>query len=369
MDRVFSGAPLAALSLLVVVGYACHLDAILHPPPTGGGGPVGLDSLKQVQSDSVTPIPIGGSAPAPSIVVRAVVRDTASTARRMEVEIQPAGTPFQGQPTRSSNPTPSGETAYVPVSGLADNVSYHWQARLEGDTVWRPYGTSDANAVDFRVVLPAPVNHLVFSQQPTTTDAGATMAAVQVTMVDAQGNPLTSFTGNVHVDISPNANPANGSLGGNQDANAVAGVATFSDLVITKAASGYRLEASSDGVATVVSSSFGINPGHWHDAKFLVEPSNTTPNQAVVPAVKVAVIDAWGNVATSYPYVLYMQIGHDGSPGHNAILDPSGNGRAATAGIATFESVKIDQLGVGYTVYVAGTGVTPVYSTPFNVTP
>jgi len=313
-------------------------------------------------------IPTGGTAPEPSLVVRAVVRDTAASALRLEVEVQPVGTAFVDQATAVSNATPSGAPAYARVGSLADNQGYHWQARVVDDTAtsaWVAYGGNAENAPDLRVALPVATNHLEFTQQPTTTTAGATMAPVKVTLKDGQGNAITSFTGNVHLGIAPNANPGVDNLA--RDANAVAGVATFSTVSLTKAGSGYRLETTADGIAAVTSASFGVNPDVWIDPKFLVEPSNTTPNRPITPAVKVAVMDRFGNVATSYPYTLYMQIATDGSPGHNAILDVSGNGRAATAGIATFENLKIDQLGVGYTLYVAGTGVHRADSAPFDV--
>ncbi|HVH67712.1 MAG TPA: hypothetical protein VM716_07590 [Gemmatimonadales bacterium] len=362
---------------MLALGLACHLDAVLHPP-TGGGGPgagggpgqarVGIDQLEQVQSDSVTPIPIGGSAPAASIVLRALVHDTASTGRHMEIELQPAGTPFQDQPTGQSDPTSDGKTAYVSVTGLADNTSYHWQARLEGETTWRPYSGSGANVVDFRVALPPPTKHLVFSQQPTSTGAGATMAPVAVTMVDGQNSTLTSFTGNIHLDISPNANPGGAGLGGQQDVNAVAGVATFSNLIMTKAGSGYRLEATADGIGPVTSSSFGIAPGPGNHPKFLVQPSNTKSNVAITPPVQLAILDVYDNVATSYNYVVWCVMANDGSPGKNATLAASGTGRAPNAGIVTYEDLRIDKVGTGYTLSCAGTSIHPEISAPFDVT-
>jgi hypothetical protein len=366
MPRPQSVALVAALSSVIAFGSACHLDAVLHSPPAVERR-VGLDSLQQVQSDSVTPVPQGGSAP--DLVVRAVVRDTVSTVRRVEVEVQPAGTAFTNQPTVRSDPTASGKTAYVPVTGLTDSTSYHWQARLEGDTAWQRYGGAAENTVDIRIVLPVAATRLVFAQQPASAVAGATIAPVKVAMVDAQGNTLTSFTGNVHVDIAPYANSAGGALGGSQDVSATAGIATFSDLRITKAGSGYRLQATGDGVAPVVSWSFGINPGPGHHPRFLVQPSNTAPNRAIAPPVQVAILDVYNNVATSYSYVVYCLMGNDGSPGKNAQLDPSGDGRAPSAGIATFEDLKIDQPGAGYTLSCSGTGVHDEISAPFDVTP
>ena len=322
----------------------------------------------QLRGDSSTVIPTGGTDTLPIVVIRAVVHDTAASPLRLEVEVQPVGTDFVNQATAVSQPTPSGTPTYARVGSLADNQGYHWQARVVDDTAtsaWVAYGGNAENAADVRVALPVAANRLEFTQQPSTTTAGETMAPVGVTLKDGQGNTITSFTGTVYLTIAPGANPGGDNLAGN--ANAVAGVATFSNVMLTKAGSGYRLEATADGVASVTSGSFGINPGAWIDPKFIVEPSNTTPNRPITPAVKVAVMDKWGNIATSYPYTLYVQIGKDGSPGGNATLDQSGNGRAATAGIATFDNLKIDQLGVGYTLYVAGTGVHRADSQSFDV--
>jgi hypothetical protein len=362
----------ALLATLLALGAGCHLDALLGPPGGGGGGGGGggLASLEQLRSDTTTPIPSGGSTPEPSIVVGAVVRDTGRATLRLEVEMQPVGTDFLGQPTATSNPTSSGSPAYVLVSGLQNNTGYHWQARAEGATAWQPYGGTAANVADFRVVLPVAATRLVFTRQPTTTTAGATMApAVEVTLVDAQGSTITTFTGNVHLDIAPNANPSGGVLAGTVDVNAVAGVATFSNLSITKAGSGYRLQATADGLTAVTSGSFGINAGIAHHPKFLVQPSNTTPNTPIKPAVQVAVMDVYDNVATSFTGTVYMGIANDGSVTKNATLEPSGTQRAAAAGIATFEDLKINLVGIGYTLVASATAVHAETSAPFDVTP
>jgi hypothetical protein len=364
----------SAFSAVCMLGAACHLDSLFSSGRKGGGGgggggggASGLESVAQLRSDAATPIPTGGSTPEPTIVIRAVVRDTAVATPRVEVEIRPVGTDFQGQANVTSDATPRGEPAVVQVSGLQDNTGYHWQARVVGDTAWQPYGGNPESAADLRVALPVAVNHLTFTQQPTTTRADSTMAPVEVTLKDGQGKTITGFTGTVHLDIAPNANPGGGALGGPQDANAVAGVATFSGLTIRKAGSGYLLEASADGIAAVVSSSFGIKPGAAKYPQYLVQPSNTTPNRPISPPVRVAVLDVYGNVDTSYPYVVYCLMGNDGSPGKNATLEPSGTGRAPNAGIATFENLKIDQVGVGYTLTCSGTHVDDGISAPFDV--
>src|SRR5213080_4889272 len=104
-NRTPSAALVAVLSAsLLAPGAACHLDSLLSPPR--GVHPTGPDSLVQLRRDSSTLIPTGGSVPETSIVMRAALRDSGLTDPvRLELEIQPVGTDFQGQATAASDPT------------------------------------------------------------------------------------------------------------------------------------------------------------------------------------------------------------------------------------------------------------------------
>lgn len=361
-----AGALVAALPVSLALAAACHLDALVGSHETA---PAGLDSLVQLQGDSTTAIPPGGSAPDPAVVIRAVVRDTSQAGTlRMEVELRPVGTAFLDQATDASDPTPSGARAYVRVSGLADNTAYHWQARATDAAgpvgPWRTYGGNAETATDVR--FDVSTLRLTFTSPPATTTAGATLPPVRVAVVDAQNNPVTTFQGTVTLTL---VNAGGAVLGGSLDMSTTSGVATFSDLSITQAGSGYRLEAASDGVAGVTSTSFGINPGAPDHLVFLTEPSNTRLNQAIAPAVRVAVHDVYSNVVTSFTDVMFMNIDTDGSLLKNATLDAAGTHRAASAGIATFEDLRIDQLGTGYTLGASAAGTRGATSGRFDVTP
>jgi hypothetical protein len=205
-----------------------------------------------------------------------------------------------------------------------------------------------------------------FLSMPTSTAAGATMAPVRVAVVDINGNTITAFTGAVELTITPSTNPGGAMLGGTTTVNAVEGVATFSDLSITKAGSGYRLDAVTDGFPAFTSGPFAIRPGIAHHPRFDVQPSNTAVNQAIAPPVQVAVLDIYDNVATSFTGIVYITMGNDPTWG-DAQLEPSGDKRAASAGIATFDALRLDRAGVGYTVVASAMAVHALQSTPFNV--
>jgi hypothetical protein len=91
-------------------------------------------------------------------------------------------------------------------------------------------------------VAPAAVAELRFTTQPTNTLAGETISLVVVTAYDAFGNVATNFTGQIRVGIG--TNPTGAILFGTFQVRPVLGVATYNDLIIVDAGSGYTLAAS-----------------------------------------------------------------------------------------------------------------------------
>ena len=100
---------------------------------------------------------------------------------------------------------------------------------------------------------------LVFTQQPANTQATAAMAtAVVVEAQDPLGNVDTSYNGVVTLALS--SNPDTAVLGGNFSVSAIFGVATFSNLTVSKADTGYVLTAGSGALTAGFSTKFTITP-------------------------------------------------------------------------------------------------------------
>lgn len=136
---------------------------------------------------------------------------------------------------------------------------------------------------------------LAFTTQPSDAAAGASIApAVQVTIQDAQGQRVTTATN--AVTLSLGTNPGGATLGGVVTANAVNGVATFSNLTLNRAGSGYVLRAESPGLTAATSTAFDITSG---GASTLTAnstvPATTTVGSVVSPTPSVKVTDAGGN--------------------------------------------------------------------------
>src|SRR5207244_3128523 len=93
------------------------------------------------------------------------------------------------------------------------------------------------------------VSKAVFQTGPPPVGAAgsALTPAIQVALQDAGGN-LTPATNPVTIALG--TNPTGATLSGTLTRSAVAGVATFDDLKIDKAGSGYTLTATSAGASS-----------------------------------------------------------------------------------------------------------------------
>jgi hypothetical protein len=122
---------------------------------------------------------------------------------------------------------------------------------------------------------------LVFIHQPTNTIAGTSISpAVTIAVQDAYGHTITSSTLAITVVIKNN--PLGGKLAGTTHINAVKGVATFANLSIDKASTGYTLKATAGCELTGTSNFFNImasspTPVVTTPAPVVTSPIVTTP--------------------------------------------------------------------------------------------
>ena len=216
-------------------------------------------------------------------------------------------------------------------------------------------GVSGTAAVDVNQVAA----QLTFTVQPTDVVAGEAMTpAIEVVIHDANGNVVDNAT----VTVAIGTNPSGGTLSGTATVNAVGGVASFGDLSIDKAGSGYMLSASVDVLASATSAAFGVAPAAAAQLAFTVQPTGIGNNQPITPAVTVAIQDQFGNTVTTATDAVTLAIG----------TNPSGGMLSGTKtvnpvdGIATFADLGIDRPGSGYTL-VASSGSLTNTSSAFDI--
>src|SRR3989442_7109254 len=121
---------------------------------------------------------------------------------------------------------------------------------------------------------------------------------------------------------------------------------------------------------------FNSTPGGSHTSPtgsasirlaFTAQPTDAMKDSIIKPPVQVTVFDSAGNILTSFAGDVALAIGND--PG---VLKARLSGRsqaAASAGVATFGDLSVDQLGNGYTLIATiEAGSVTKESTPFNIT-
>ncbi|HEV8263709.1 MAG TPA: hypothetical protein VGQ06_02080, partial [Gemmatimonadales bacterium] len=192
------------------------------------------------------------------------------------------------------------------VAGLSDSlmkIDAQYLVQTAADTVnprWNWFFTSERPGSWLATVLalkptpgspapaPGPATHLAFTVQPSSTTAGSTMSPVKVAAQDDAGNTDANFTGSITVALNPN--PSGGALFGTKTVTAVSGVATFSDLSIDKAGTGYTLQATAT-VTGATSGTFDIMavpaaaPGIVFDTWIGTLGQSGTPDPCTSPCI------------------------------------------------------------------------------------
>jgi hypothetical protein len=324
----------------LVTSYSGSVDIALAANPAGGtlSGTLSVTAIAGVAAFADLSIDKASPSYTFAVAGAGMVPDTSSTLAILAGPVSPSHSTVQAAPASIMASTGSSATTVTvtardqfdnPVVGAGVVLG----ASGTGNTVTQPVATTDAGGVatgSFSstvaesktvsasaagvgvtqtavvTVTPAVNGQLVFIAQPATSVAGVAIApAVKVAVQDAFGNTFTSFTGNVTVALG--ANPGNDVLGGTKTKAAVAGEATFTDLQLVKAATGYTLAASAGGIANGASTSFNITPAPVSAAQssVVVGPASITASTGSSAAtITVTARDAFDNLVSGASVVL-----------------------------------------------------------------
>lgn len=204
---------------------------------------------------------------------------------------------------------------------------------------------------------------LAFAVDPSTVAAGTTLApAVEVSVLDAGGGLSTGSSASVTIAITPGTGAAGAALGGTLTRAAVNGVATFDDLSLDKAGSGYTLTAVSGSLTAANSMPFTVVAGAATVISFTTQPASAIAGVAISPAIEVSVLDAFGNPSSaSVTLALLPGTGAAGAGLTGTVTKPTTNG------IAAFDDLTVDKAAGDYRLTAATTGPLAVTSDLFSV--
>jgi hypothetical protein len=205
-------------------------------------------------------------------------------------------------------------------------------------------------------VGPRPAAKLGFLTPPSDAVAGVALApAVRVAIQDATGATVSAATSTVTLTLGGGTTGA--TLGGTVSAAAVNGVATFSNLSITKAGTGYTVIAKSANLSDATSGPFVIRAAAAARVGITTEPASTGASGAPLsPQPVVQIVDQFGNPVPQAGVVVTA-----------SLASGTGTLTAATAstgatGAAAFNSLAITGAPGTYALAFSAPGLTAATS-------
>jgi uncharacterized delta-60 repeat protein len=271
---------------------------------------------------------------------------------------------YEGEDSSSTSQDVIARYAIVPPNGdwsSADNGSYTVSMagnQVTDDTLYVAGGPPPLGNVT--ALLPPPIGpaaQLAFSQQPTNAIAGQAISpGITVTVEDSGENVVA--TDNSSVTLSIASGPAGATPGGTLTANAINGMATFSNVILDAAGS-YTLMAADTGLTAATSAAFNVGAASVVHLAFVQNPTNVPVGANISPAISVKATDAFGNSVMGDTVGLSINSGPTGgtiSGAASAITDANG--------IAMFSAISFP-LGGTYTLSAAD-GTVSAQSSSFN---
>ena len=213
-----------------------------------------------------------------------------------------------------------------------------------------------------------PATHLEFDpngEPPATALPGANFASPLPVIVDVDdefGNIATTYNGPVTITLAAGAT----GLGGTDTVNAVAGVATFTNLSIG-ADGTYNLVGSSPGLVTTLPDSTPIVIVGAATQLYIIHQPPSSVEAGTDFGFSVGGDDQFGNPTTIFPANATVSVAIGSNPGGSNAAGVAET-VPVTGGVANFSDLTLNKVGMGYTLKVTSGTLTPVTTNPIDVT-
>lgn len=220
-----------------------------------------------------------------------------------------------------------------------------------------------ADSTPFAVAQTA--TKLAYGVQPAGASAGvafSTQPAVQV--LDAENNIVAAYTGTVGIAIKSGTGRAGAVLSGTSSLSAVAGIASFTNLSINLAGSGYVLTASSGSLTSADSTTFAVAQTPTKLA-IALQPAGAAAGLPFSTQPIVVVKDAEDNLVASYSGSITFAI-KAGTGRAGAVLSGTATVTALN-GVGTFTDLALNLAGPGYVLHATATNLASADTATFTV--
>lgn len=143
---------------------------------------------------------------------------------------------------------------------------------------------------------------LGFGVQPSNTVSGVSISpAIQVRIEDGNGNLVTSSSANVTLAFANDPTAGEATLSGTLTVGTASGIATFSNINIDFAGTGYTFQATSGSLNSATSSAFNITAGAVSEVETTISanPTSIGADGTSTSTITVQAKDANGNDLTA----------------------------------------------------------------------
>ncbi len=296
--------------------------------------------------------------------------DVVSVTGNLAVTLQPsetvAGDPINGPPTvkltnLSGNPVPGVDiTATLNKSAFNGSSTVTVSTDADGNAVFSNIIIDDFDT-DYAITFSAAASgiadvtsdlfevtdallNMTVTTQPQQTVAGNAVVGHPAVTVD-NGSPISGVS--VTATINKNGFATGSTITEITDGS---GIATFDDLIINTAATGYQITFNADysGVPNAQSVSFEVVHGSADDFVVDVEPQNTTAGEVLQGPPAVTLIDAFGNPVDGENITV--------TPNQHSIASGTTTIVSDANGQAVFNDLVINTAADNYQLFFTATG-------------
>ncbi|MHC4662010.1 MAG: C25 family cysteine peptidase [Planctomycetota bacterium] len=175
------------------------------------------------------------------------------------------GNPLAGIPPAEIVVTASGSSNTITGPAAATNSVGQTTATLASTSIGLKEitvticGTPISDNAEVEFLDPATAPRLEFAVWPENTETGSLLSPQpQVVVKNPDGSICTTGNAAISIAVRPGTGSADATMSGTTSLNTIAGYATFTDLAINEAGTGYQLVASAPGMALAYSECFDI---------------------------------------------------------------------------------------------------------------
>jgi len=246
------------------------------------------------------------------------------------------------------------------LNGLSGGIPYTFRVRAVNSV-----GDSPLSIMSNSITPSGSAKKVGFTTQPGNGIAGSIFSTQPVVVLqDMGGNTTISESHSITIAITPGTRENGAILQGTTTVTPVNGVATFTDLRIDNAASGYTFTASATGLQSSTSTQFTVSGGTATTMSFSSFPLHAIKNQVFSPQPIVLLIDVYGNPASNVGTVSIAIVNGTGGVTANLIGTKTVD---IVNGVATFANLNIDTSSRDYKLVASTSELTAITSLPFTV--